>query len=120
MSEPLSIDSPVYLTAQANGKLVVLTVRVNGWISGYYINFLMRHLHYDRMFGMMDVFYLIPEMRRGTLGIRLFQEMEKEMKARGAEYLMGNARLDNGTAKVFEHLGWEAKRTTYMKKIGGD
>lgn len=115
----LDLDRGCYAEAHRAGRLVVIVARDHGEAVGYYSSFLARHPHYDLMVAAMDVYFLLETYRNGPNAGRLFGEMEKECRRRGATLLLSTVRPDvsPGAAAIFERLGWHASRIVYQKEL---
>jgi GNAT superfamily N-acetyltransferase len=116
----LGIDNERYLAMDKAGVLHVLTVRNNGDLIGYYLAFLIPHLHYKDagLMAFTDIYFLLPEFRRGPLGAQLFIEAERTLKERGAKkgYLsckIHKSELDH--SKLFVALDWEPSDMSFTK-----
>jgi N-acetylglutamate synthase-like GNAT family acetyltransferase len=71
--------------------------------------------------GITDVYFILPEYRKGRTGIRLFKRVEEEMKRIGVQKLFTSAKLhtaDGKSGRLFEYLGFSATETVYTKYIG--
>lgn len=98
------------------GILKITTVRADGLLAGWYINFVTPHLHYrTSLFAMLDIYYVAPEFRLGVVGIRLFQEMEKQMRALGVVEIVSITKCHLDISSVFEYLKWRKTGVTYTK-----
>lgn len=115
----LSPDEPTYRALDEAGKLILLIARDQNRLVGYFVAFVSRHPHYDMLTAAMDIYYLLPEFRSALNGIRLFNSLEVEAKARGVEFLLATARLDRSPAAsmIFNRLGWTEARTVFQKRL---
>lgn len=113
------LDDSKYAEMDKEGSLLVVTARHRRKIIGYFVNFLCRHPHYQLFTAAMDVYYLDPHYRRGTNGLKLFSEMEKECKKRKVGLMLATARMDRspGAQSIFSMLGWENTRLVFEKKV---
>ena len=115
----LSPDYGLYEHMQREGQLHIVTVRKDGEIIGYHISIVKPHLHYkESLSGFTDVFFVHPEHRRGRVGLRMFEEVEKTLKARGVEKLFGATKLHLDIGKLYERLGWVETERLFTKFIG--
>ncbi len=115
----LSLDIEKYRNMDDAGTLLSVTARKDGRLVGYFLNFIMRHPHYDLLTAAMDVYYLLPEYRVGSNGIRLFEGTEKECRNRGVGFMLATARIDRSAAagRIFQLMGWKNSRLVYEKKV---
>lgn len=113
----LSLNEERYQAMADGGILHVLAARADGALVGYYIAFLLPHVHYQDagLMAFTDIYFMLPEFRRGSAGIRLFVEAEKSLRARGVvkTYLSTKVHKDNGP--IFEKLGWKLTDRVYTK-----
>lgn len=115
---PYNPDFEMYAMMDAAGALQISTVRADAALAGYYINVLRRHPHYqDKLFGFIDVFYLLPGYRQGTVGLRLFMFMEDAMRLAGAVELVSISKTHAPVDQLFRRLGWRETGTTYTKLL---
>ena len=118
---PLSLDERTYAALEQMNRLVIVTGRAEGKLVGYFSAVLNRHLHYDILVAAMDVYFLLPEYRKGINGALLFKAFESAMCERGVDLGLATARMDKslGAHKIFEALGWEHSRDVFQKRMKG-
>lgn len=113
------MDVEAYYAMEQAGQLHILTVRKDGRVIGYHVSFVRPHLHYVHVLtGITDVYYLMPEYRKGSTGIKLFQEAEKALKARGVQRIFSGTKKHKDMGKIFQFLGWSEVESLYSKWIG--
>jgi L-amino acid N-acyltransferase YncA len=106
-----------YLAEQ--DALLVVTLRQEGKLVGYFIGILRPHLHYRTCLTLtMDIFWTHPDIRGGMEGVRLFREVEREAKHRGAHRLYYGSKLHKDCSRLFEYLKMAPVETYYSKWIG--
>jgi L-amino acid N-acyltransferase YncA len=119
---PLDIAREKYQEMCDAGHLQVVTARDDGKMIGYHVAVISGHLHYlSTLHGITDVYFILPEYRKGRTGIRLFKRVEEEMKRIGVQKLFTSAKLhtaDGKSGRLFEYLGFSATETVYTKYIG--
>jgi len=116
---PLDIDYERYEALDAANILLVVTLRDEGRLVGYFMGFLMPHLHYRTCLTMaMDIFWTHPDIRGGMEGVRLFREVEQEAKRRGAHRLYYGSKLHKDCSRLFDYLKMTPVETYYSKWIG--
>lgn len=113
----LSPDYRSYRSFQDAGQLCVITARRDGLLIGYHISILRRHLHYDSLTAYTDVFYVRPDHRKGTIGVRLFQASEAAVRAMGAERIYTGTKLKLDIGPILERLGYNAIERLYTKVV---
>ena len=116
---PLSIDEAKYETLDKTGILLVITARDSGKLVGYYLWFLMPHLHYSNAgpMGLTDMYFVLPEYRQGT-GARLFIASEHELRKRGIVKAITSCKVHEDHTIFLEHLGWTFSDKTFVKYLG--
>lgn len=115
---PLDIDEPRYDALCASGALHIVTVRRGGALIGYHVAIVSGHLHYkSTLHGITDVYYIVKALRHGVTGLRMFQRVERELKAMGVRKLFTGTKLHLDQGRLFEHLGYHAVETLYAKII---
>jgi len=123
---PLAVGYGAYEELEAAGRLHVLTARLRGRLVGYVVTIVQPHLHYaGTLFGTFDLFYLLPELRRGWRGVQMFRAAERSLRARGVRVLQAGTKihaspltgksLDAGP--IFEFLGWVQTERVYRKLL---
>ena len=86
---PLEPMEEVYRSRQADGSLMMVIGREDGQIVSYFVCFVAPGLHYRSCLTCTpDIFFVAPEKRNGTLGMRMFRFVEKELVRRGVERCM--------------------------------
>lgn len=102
------------------GMLHVLGVWDNDRMVGYYIAFLMPHPHYasSGVMAITDVYYLLPEYRRGEWGIALFTEAERTLREKGVVKAYISCKVHQDHTKLFELLGWRKSDYSFIKLLG--
>ncbi len=101
------------------GMLHIVIVRENGKLVGYHASIIDTLMHYKKVLAAKgDLYWLHPDHRKGTIGIRLLKEVERTLKLRGVQviYDITKLYLDNG--KIFERLGYRPIERNYSKWIG--
>lgn len=118
---PIDIDEAKYTQLDAVDILLILTARKGGRLIGYYLWFLMPHLHYRSTgpMGLTDMYFVLPEYRRG-IGVRLFKASETELKKRGVVKAITSCKLHEDHSNLFKALGWELTDLTWCKLLKGD
>lgn len=120
---PLEPDWDRYFHYEAAGILYILTVRSDTVLIGYAFTLVGPHLHYaSTLWGHTEMFWLQPDFRRGTLGIRLIRAVEDGMRAIGVKVHHFPVKLhflsDRGTiGRLFERLGYKPIETVYGKRL---
>lgn len=115
----LAVDYDRYDAIAKSGAGHIVTVRADGKLIGYHVSIVMPHPHYKNdLHAVCDLFFLLPEYRKGRIGIRMFQVVEETLRARGAVKMLASVKLHYDIGKVLGYLGWTEIERTYSKYIG--
>lgn len=116
---PLDPDWDRYQNAFDRGSLHITGARQDGELIGYAFVFVETGLHYkSTLFGHWDIYWVEPQHRGHMVGIKLFQEVERCMKARGVVKMTSARKLWYDTGSLFRRLGWKDTETKSTKWIG--
>lgn len=116
---PLAPDFANYDAMEQLGMLHIVVARKEGQIVGYHFTIVRPHLHYvTTLCGQTDIYYIAPDHRTGRTPLRLFQFVEKTLKARGVKKLFTGTKLSLDAGPLFEFMGWHPTETLYTKYIG--
>lgn len=116
---PLNMMWEVYEQHDANGALMLVTLRENGALVGYFIGFVYPGLHYrDCLTLTMDIFFTVPQVRGRTAALRLFRAVEKEAKSRGVQRVFFGSKNHRDSSRLFKALGYTPVETWHSKWIG--
>lgn len=103
----------------ARGILHIVAARRNSELIGYHASIIDTLLHYKHILaGISDLYWIRPDCRNGRTPIKLFEEVEKTLKARGVQILYDATKLYFDHDKLFKHLGYKAIERRYSKWIG--
>jgi hypothetical protein len=116
---PLDPQYDVYANRHAAGQVLVVTLRQDGTLKGYFIGFVAPGLHYKTCLTLtMDIFWTHPSIRNGFAGVKLFRLVEKEARRRGVQRMMFGSKLHKDASKLFEFLKMQAIEIYYSKWLG--
>lgn len=118
---PLSPQWDIYKQRDAMGGVLFMVMREAGEMIGYFIGFIAPGLHYSTCLTCtMDIFYIRPDKRgSGLPGIKLFREVEKELKRRGVDRWFCGSKTKADASALFERLEFDRVEVYYSKWIGG-
>ncbi len=119
----LKPDWKTYHQLEEMGQLWIMVCRIDGKMVGYLIGFVRRQLHYaDSLAFNADIFYLLPEHRKGRIGLELFRQAEKALRRRGVDkmYLGSKSAEHLDRSKLFLHLGFERIEYVFAKVLTDD
>lgn len=116
----LAIDNDRYRAMEAGGILHVLTVRSDRRLVGYYVAFLLPHVHYKEagLMAFTDFYFILPKFREGGSGAKLFVEAEKTLRARGVTKAYLSCKVHQDHTELFERLGWKKTDFSFTKYFG--
>jgi len=116
----LAPDFETYDSYARSGMLHIVVARKEGAVVGYHFSVVRPHLHYrDSLSAFTDIYYIAPEHRTGRTPLRLFQFVEKTLKARGVQKMFTGTKLSLDAGPLFEFMGWTPTEMLYTKVIGG-
>lgn len=117
----LSPDWETYIKMEDIGIVHMNTVRDDGRLIGYYISLIKHNLHYkEDLYSACDVVFLYPEYRKGSTGIKLFREVESDMRALGVSIMTMHVKTDNDFSPLMKRLGWDLAEKLFTKCIKED
>lgn len=117
---PLEPMEEVYRSRQADGSLMIVIGREDGQIVSYFVCFVAPGLHYRSCLTCTpDIFFVAPEKRNGTLGMRMFRFVEKELVRRGVERWAIGSKVQHDASALFRYLKFEPVEMMYEKWLGG-
>ena len=115
---PLDIDEARYKSLDESGSLHIVTARRDGILIGYHVAIVSTHLHYaSTLHGITDVYWIAPESRHGVTAMRLFQTVERELRALGVRKLFTATKLHLDQGALFDRLGYKPVERLYAKLI---
>lgn len=83
---PLDPQYDEYVAREQAGRLLLVTVRKDGKIAGYYTAQIAPGFHYaSTLTGTMDMMFIVPEERGRGLVMPLFRQVEKALRRRGVQ-----------------------------------
>ncbi len=110
----------VYSALEKAGAFVVLTARDSGKLVGYSAYFLNAHLHYAGLVvAQSDVFFIVPEHRKGSTPVRFLRYCEQWLKEAGAMKIVYHCKTSNNFAPILHHLGFQDEEVMTAKLLIG-
>jgi len=97
----------------------MFTARDGEKMVGYAGMYLTPSMHTQQTIATEDIFFLLPEYRKGRNALAFLKFVEAECKARGAVEICLLAELTNGVGKILEYMGYEMTSKQYTKNING-
>lgn len=115
---PVDMDWQRYLAMEEKGNLHMTIVRDSGKVIGYQFTLVGGHLHYkSSKHAMVDLYFLLPEYRKGMTGIKMFKYAEAELKKIGCVKIITGCKLFFDHTRIFEHLGYEKSDYQFIKLL---
>lgn len=110
-----------YLERDRRGEAVLVTLRRDGALVGYFVGFVAPGLHYRTCLTLtLDIFWIAPAHRGGTGALRLFRAVEREARRRGVHLWFQGSKLHQDSGRLFRALGFQAVETYYAKWLDAD
>ena len=114
----LDVSWKSYLQLEANDNLLLYTVRSDDKLIGYYIATIYNHIHYKHMkTSQADAFYVLPEYRKGRVGLRLLLGAEQEAKNLQVKLILVSFRHGSRLISVMDRLKFKPLDVVYYKEI---
>lgn len=116
---PLDPQYEIYLERDKRGEVMFLAGRCNGALIGYFVGFVAPGLHYRTCLTLtMDIFWVHPEYRGQSAGLKLFKAVEREAVRRGVQRMFVGSKCHKDASWLFEHLGYREVERYYSKFLG--
>lgn len=113
---PLDPNYEVYEKAD---NLLIITIRNNSDLLGYFIGFIAPGLHYKTCLTLLgDIFYIDPDYRAKGLGWRLFKEVEAAAKKEGVQRMFVGSKMHKDVSYLFEKLGYNEVERYWSTWLG--
>jgi Acetyltransferase (GNAT) family len=114
----LSIAEEQYRHIEAAGQLIIVTMRADEGLVGYYVGFIRPHLHYAKaLHCFTDIFYITPRHRRGRNAIDLFKAVERALSERQVVRWYTSCKLSLDMLPLFEALGFTQIERNFAKLV---
>lgn len=117
ISDPLKPNVEGYRELQGKGTLKILTVRVDKVLIGYFTFILGVHLHSSLMCAFEDMYYLLPEERKGSVGLNLIRRAELAALDAGARTIYLTTSIRMNRSKIFNRLGYTQEEVCFCKEL---
>ena len=117
----LDPDWDKFYVLDIQGILRVLTVRIDGVLTGYLFLMVGPHLHYkSTIWGHVDMYWLDPVARSGWRGVRMFKTLIRDAKLMGVVNLTLSTKhhfMDNRVTKLLQRLGFTPIETVHAMRL---
>lgn len=109
----------IYKDNESSGKCRVILCKDDDQIVGYIVFFIDANLHYkDCLLATEDIYYLKPEYRKGTIGIKMFKFAERYLKSLGVNMIRYSTKVHMDNSKLFEFMGYTFIEKVFTKNLG--
>lgn len=110
-----------YEMLEASGALRIYTARLSGQLVGYCVFVLAMNIHYgSSLEANEDVLFLVPEQRKGRIGIRLIKFADELLRAEGVQVVRRHVKFAHEFGAIYERLGYEPVDQIYMRRLDKD
>lgn len=107
---PMGCDHDFYFNLERNNFLLVVTARRDGRLIGYYVGIVIAHHPHNKDGGKVsttDMFYVLPDERKGGAGAKLLIAAENELRREGVKKATISTKLHFENGPLMDALGWE-------------
>jgi GNAT superfamily N-acetyltransferase len=125
----LNPDVEAYNRCEEQGVLRCFTARsmcasyesgelMPGVLVGYAVYFVRPNPHFkDSLQASQDVLFILPEYRRGRIGLRLIEFADQVMKAEGVQAVYQHVKVKHDFSPLLERLGYELVDRLYARRL---
>lgn len=107
-----------YYALEEQDLLLCLGVFSGEELIGYSVNFLSDHLHYrDLKYAQNDLLFVAKKWRRGSVGVRLILETERQALERGCKMVLWHAKQATTFAALLGRMGYGIQDIIYSKVL---
>ncbi|SEK64805.1 GNAT family N-acetyltransferase [Nitrosovibrio tenuis] len=99
-------DYPAFIRYERAGRYVLLTLRIDGNLSGNCAMYLDKSTHTQTLIATEDTLYLSPEARKGRVASHFVAYMESVMRQLGAREIHITVKTVNKAGRFFQMLGY--------------
>lgn len=115
--QPFNPNLALYLDYERRGLFIMGTARSIGQLMGYAGMYICPSAHTQQLVATEDTYFLLPEARKGRIGIAFVKFMEQECAARGAIEIVMTAKLTNRAGRLLDYLGYTVVAHQYSKPL---
>lgn len=108
-----------YLDLEKAGMCHTVIARKDSKVIGYYISFIVDHMHYqDHKFAMNDIMFLHPDHRGGRTAMKLIKFAEERLRKLGVSVMTMHMKTDFPFEPLAQACGFNKVEYNYSKYIG--
>ena len=102
----LNPDYAYMVNAERSGRFILFTVRHEGLLVGNCMMYLSRSTHTQKWVAEEDTIFILPEYRKGRLGVRLIRYVEDVLRNMGITEIRITVKTVNTVAKLMMRMGY--------------
>ena len=114
---PPDLDLDVYRAMEDAGNAVAFAAFSDGLLVGYVSGFVVRHTHYAFLVGQHDLLFVLPQYRKGRLGLRLMSAFEAAVREKGARCVLYHAKPDSVFARLLQRQRARVEECVFFKEV---
>lgn len=120
-SLPLNVDYEYMINAEQSGRFLLFTLRApNHELVGNCMMYLTRSTHTKKWIAEEDTIFLRKDHRKGRLGIKFIQYVERVMRDLGITEIRVTVKTVNRTGDLLKALGYQHTADQLTKVLGED
>lgn len=104
---PLNPDYNYIVNAERLGRFILFTVRSDGKLVGNCMMYLSKSTHTQKWVAEEDTIFILPEYRKGRLGVRLIRYVEDVLRNMGVTEIRVTVKTVNRVGELLQHLGYQ-------------
>jgi GNAT superfamily N-acetyltransferase len=102
----LNPDYNYMINAERTGRFMLFTVRNDDGLVGNCMMYLSRSTHTQRWVAEEDTIFILPEYRKGRLGVRLIRYVEDVLRNMVVTEIRVTVKTVNDVGRLLTHLGY--------------
>jgi len=102
----LNADYDYMVNAERQGRFILFTVRYEGTLVGNCMMYLSKSTHTQKWVAEEDTIFILPEYRKGRLGVRLIRYVEDVLRNMGISEIRITVKTVNTVAKLMMRMGY--------------
>ena len=108
-----------YKEYEEAGDLFIVTARDGHRLVGFAVMYVFRSMHTQLLGGQEDLFYLLPEYRKGWNALKLLSMAEEKCKEMGCTEVNMSARTGSKSGAILSGRGYAIVSQQYCKSLTG-
>lgn len=116
---PLDPRYDIYLRRDAAGEAILVTLREDGKVAGYFVGFVGPGLHYKQTLTCtMDICYIEPRLRSAGNGMLLFDAVKTALRQRGVKLWWVGSKNHKPIEAFFRAFGFTQEEAYFAMWLG--